>query len=401
MTMENREQEETETIEGSFFRILRFDVASRSMRVCIDIQSAVTQLAGVGRYTRELVTRLGPLAKPGELGLFHFDFQRKGVPFPVPGAVERAVRWIPGRIVQGAWKKIGWPPFDALAGEADVFHFPNFIRPPLRRGKSVVTIHDVAFLRHPETIEAGNYRYLSGRIRDTVENADAIVTVSEFTAGEVTALLGAPRHKVHAIPSGLGAGIGSPGEAAAARVRAKHGLARPYLLSVGTLEPRKNYGFLVALFEKLGGFRGDLVIAGMRGWKDRPILARMEASSRRQEIRYLEYVADEDLPGLYAGASLFVYPSLYEGFGFPPLEAMACGAPVVAARAGALPEVLGEAAELVEGYDADVWAGAVSCLLGDEARRRRLAALGAARAGRFTWEATAQATWALYRKLGT
>ena len=125
------------------------------MRVCIDIQSAIAQRAGVGRYTKRLVEELAALRAPAdELALFYFDFQRRGVPFPVPGATQRAVRWLPGRYVQKAWKTIAWPPFDLFAGPAEVFHFPNFIRPPLRRGRSVVTIHDLAFMRLPETIEA-------------------------------------------------------------------------------------------------------------------------------------------------------------------------------------------------------------------------------------------------------
>ena len=131
------------------------------MRVTLDIQAAIAQRAGVGRYTKSLVEHLGPFAGSDELRLFYFDFQRKGVPFPVPGASQHAVRWCPGQFVQKAWKTLNWPPYNWFAGAADVYHFPNFIRPPLKRGKSVVTIHDIAFIRYPQTLEPRNLAYLT------------------------------------------------------------------------------------------------------------------------------------------------------------------------------------------------------------------------------------------------
>ncbi|MFH0908428.1 MAG: glycosyltransferase family 1 protein [bacterium] len=367
------------------------------MKVCIDIQAAIAQRAGVGRYTKALVEHLGALAGDDELALFYFDFQRKGTPFPVAGAGQKAVRWCPGRVVQKAWKEIGWPPFDWLAGPADVYHFPNFILPPLTRGKSVVTIHDTSFLRHPETTEEKNLRYLNAKIRDTVRRADAIITDSVFSAMEIETLLKAPREKLHPVLLGLPGDLRRPAGEAVREVRSRHSLARPYLLLVGTLEPRKNVPFLVEVFEKLGGFDGDLVIAGMRGWKYEPILQRMQVSPRRERIRYLEYVDEEDLPALYAGAELFVFPSFYEGFGFTPLEAMACGTPVIASSAGSLPEVLGGAAELVEAFDTDEWTARVGALLADRGRCEQLRVRGLEHVKRFDWNETARKTWNVYR----
>ena len=363
------------------------------MRICLDIQPAIAQRAGIGRYTKMLAEHLGAALNPGEeLGLFYFDFQRKGVPFPVAGAAQRAVRWIPGRFVQRGWRSIGWPPFDWFAGRADVYHFTNFIRPPLSRGRSVVTIHDASMLRLPDTLEEKNYRYLTARIRDTVKRADAIVTISEFTRGELIELLDAPPEKVHTTLLGI--------EPPKKLLQRGEGSGRPYLLSVGTLEPRKNYPFLIDVFEKLTGFDGDLVIVGGRGWKFEPILERIARSSRRDRIRLCNYVTDDELEGLYAGARLFVMPSLYEGFGFPPLEAMARGVPVVSSAGGSLPEVLGDAAKIIPGYDAGEWASAVSALLDDAAALADLAARGPARAARFTWAETARQTAEIYRKLG-
>ena len=216
--------------------------------VCMDIQAGVAQRAGVGRYVQKLVEQLGACAAPSdELRLFFFDFQRQGLPLVAPGAVQRACRWVPGRYVQAAWKRLHFPPFDWLAGAADVYHFPNFIVPPLTRGKAVVTIHDVSFLRFPEAAEPRNLAYLKAKIRDTVARADAIITVSAFSGREIQELLGVPAEKIHPILHGLPPEFRRPTREAIAAARQQLGLERPYLLSVGTLEPRKNFPFLVEI----------------------------------------------------------------------------------------------------------------------------------------------------------
>jgi glycosyltransferase involved in cell wall biosynthesis len=369
------------------------------MRICVDIQAAVTQRAGVGRYTQSLVTHLGPLAGEDELVLFYFDFQRRGVTFATPHAVQRAIRWCPGRVVQRAWRTLRWPPFDWFAGPADLYHFPNFTIPPVRGGRHVVTMHDMSFLRWPQFAERRNLRYLSATVHRTVAAADAILTLSRFSAGEIHELLGVPLDRIFPVYMGVPEGWGPADRAALAAFRRRHGLDRPYLLTVSTLEPRKNIPLLVDMFERLEAFDGDLVIAGMRGWQAEPILARMKTSPRADRIRYLDYVADEELPLLYSGAELFLIASHYEGFGMPPVEAMACNTPVVSSLGGALPEVLGDAAVLVEDFDPDRWAHTVASLLGDPDRRRALAAAGRRRAAAYTWTETARQTWDVYRKV--
>jgi glycosyltransferase involved in cell wall biosynthesis len=173
----------------------------------------------------------------------------------------------------------------------------------------------------------------------------------------------------------------------------------PYILTVGTIEPRKNIAFLVEIFEKMRAFKGRLVIAGRLGWKYSPILERLRASPRAADIRLLENVNDGELASLYAGAEAFVFPSLYEGFGFPPLEAAACGAPVVSSAAGSLREVLGNGALLIDKYDAGQWAEAVMGIINDVSRRRALVDRGRLQAARYTWAETARKTMELYRSL--
>jgi len=371
------------------------------MHVCLDIQAAIAQRAGVGRYVRRLAEQLGATAGAHRLTLAYFDFKRQGEPFAVPGAVWRPIRWLPGRAARGLWKTVGWPPFDSLAGRADCFHFPNFILPPLRRGPAVVTIHDVSFLRFPDCAEPANLAFLKARIADTVRRAAAIITDSEFSAQEITSLLNVPSERVFAIHLGIEPEFRDPGPAAVAGLRARLGLDRPYLLAVGTIEPRKNLPLLISAFERLNDLDADLVLAGAPGWRTDGIFERIRSSPRAARIRHLNYVPDADLPALYAGAACLAQPSLYEGFGFPPLEAMACGTPVVASTGGSLPEVLGQAAEIVAAADPEAWAARLRTVLADSALRARLITAGREQAARYRWEDTARRTWAVYERVAT
>ena len=370
------------------------------MKVCLDIQAALGQRAGVGRYVRELLGHLGAGAGADRIAAFYFDFKRSGMEAVPPDVEMRACRWMPGRAAQAAWKRLGWPPYDWLAGAADLYHFPNFIRPPLSRGKkSVVTIHDVSFLRMPETTEAKNLAWLSAEIHRTAKSADAILTDSHFSAQEICELLPVPPEKVHPVWLGLPSFGPPPSPEAVTRTRKTLGLEKPYLLMVGTIEPRKNVPLLVKAYEALRGFDGDLVLVGGLGWKTGPTLRAISESPRQTGIKLLRNLGDEPLAALYAGAAAFVFPTRYEGFGFPPLEAMGRGTPVVAARNSSLPEVLGAAAEWVDGFDAEEWASKIGAVLGDSARAARLRAAGLEQAKKFTWAETARKTWEIYRRL--
>ncbi len=373
------------------------------MRICMDYQPAVTQRAGIGRYTRVLAEELLAILPPEDaLRLFYLDFRRRGS-VDIPGAEAVPWRLLPGAILQRLWRNLRWPAFDRLSGPADVFHFTNFLRPPLRHGKSVVTIFDMSFERFPEFAEEKNLRNLRRGIRRTAAEADAIVTISEFSAREIEDLLPESRGKLHAIPLGISPDFRSASEREVARLRETLGLTRPYLLAVGTIEPRKNLPFLVDVFERLAADSAtrdlDLVISGMPGWKCEPILVRFRDTPRADCVHYIRYAPDGALPALYTGASALVVPSFYEGFGFPPLEAMACGTPVVSSAGGSLPEVLGDAALVLKGFDADEWAHEIVGLFSHPERLEALRAAGPVHAARYRWERTARETLAVYHSL--
>lgn len=369
------------------------------MKICFNIQAAVAQRAGIGRYTRLLAEHLVKMAGKDDLSFFYFDFLRKGLSFPLPGA--RAARWCPGRLAQLLWKTANWPPFEWFAGEADLYHFPNFIIPPLGRGKSVVTIHDVSFLRYPEFAESRNLAYMTSKLGDTIHRADAIVVISHFTAEELGSFFPEARGKINVIYPGLLEHMGALTAHSGAETRRMKGLHRPYILMVGTLEPRKNMEFLIQTYEHMKGFHGELVVVGRRGWQYEPIIARLRGSSRAPDIRLLENVEDHELPAVYSGAELFLFPSRYEGFGFPPLEAMACGVPVMSSAAGALKEALGDGALLIDHYDAARWARAAELLIADKQVRQLFIDKGRLQASKYTWVQAAEKTMELYRRIVT
>lgn len=371
------------------------------MKVCLDIQSAIGKRTGVGRYTIQLAESLIANRGTDSVILFAFDFLAKGSHLPVfQGAIKRLVRWCPGRMASLCWKTINYPSFNLFAGNADVYHFPNFILPPLKKGNSIVTIHDLSFIRYPQFTENKNLRYLTSKIHNTITRADLIITDSHYIAEEIQEYLQVPQEKLVVVYPGIGTEFRhlSHDEISTVNSTKTIEIESPYLLTVGTIEPRKNLEFMVELFENMPEFDGKLVIVGMLGWEYEPILKRIERSTRRKDIVLLGYVDDVLLPALYSGAEVFLCCSYYEGFGFPPLEAMACGTPVISSIGGSLGEVLKKGAVLIDRFEIEQWKHETTHLLHDLEWRTKIIDHGYQCASEYSWTQTASKIWQIYRR---
>jgi glycosyltransferase involved in cell wall biosynthesis len=302
---------------------------------------------------------------------------------------------MPARVVRELWaRNAPWPPAEHWTGPVDVVHALNYVAPP-SKAPVIVTVHDLTFVHFPELCTPDTLRY-GALVRRAVRAGAVIHTPSEFIAEEVRADLGVPADRVVAIHLGLAEVTGGDAAAGAALAGGKR-----YVLALGTVEPRKNLPGLVRSFSAVAADDDDvlLVVAGPDGWDQERFAAAVASSPHRDRIVRLGYVSTDARRDLLAGATVFAYPSRYEGFGLAPLEAMAVGIPVVAGRVGSLPEVLGDAARFVDPTDEDALALALRHLLNDETTRDDLAARGYERAARYTWSATSERLVQLYRSL--
>lgn len=296
-------------------------------------------------------------------------------------------RWkLPARAVQTAWRRFGRPSIKRLVPDADIVHGTNFVLPALGGLAGVVTVHDLSFYRD-DTFPGGE------RLRDlvpwSVARARAVVVPTQTIKAEVAERYALDGEGIHVTHEGV-----SPEFFGAAPLSGmalgRMGIPGPFVLAVGTIEPRKNLKRLLSAWSMIHSELGDwrLVIAGPRGWgEDLP---------ETEGVMLLGWVGDETLPGLLAAADVFCYPSLYEGFGLPPLEAMAAGTASVVGRYGAAPEVLGDAAFLVDPLEVDDLARGLLAVATDGSVRRRLELAGRSQAARYTWTATARATMGAY-----
>ena len=285
-------------------------------------------------------------------------------------------------------------------GGFHLLHAPAYVAPRRLDVPLVLTIYDLVALRHPELARRANVAHYRLRLPRSARAAARIIVPLECVARQVVEHLGVDRDRVRVVPLGVDAGFRPPSAAAVASVREHYALGAPFVLFVGNIEPKKNLPTLLRAFAELTrhGLPHELVIAGTRGWKCRCVFRLPAELGIEDRVRFLGYVAEADLPGLYGAAELFAFPSLIEGFGLPPLEAMACGTPVVTSDAEALVETAGDAAEHVPARDAEALADAMRRVLGDQALRERLCQAGLARAAQFTWQRTAEATRAVYRE---
>lgn len=381
----------------------------RSRRIGIDITAAITQGGGIGRYTRELVRALIALDRHHTYRFFSAKQPPAlPVPDPVPKAPNVQYRSAPlsERWLYRLWYRLRLPlPVQLITGKVDLFHSPDFVLPPVSgRIPTILTVHDLSFLYYPETFPPPLVKYLTTVVPWSVGRATHILADSQSTKEDLIAHWQVPASKITVLYAGVDT-LFQPvtDKKQLAIVRRKYGLGdAPYLLSIGTVQPRKNYQMLIRAFRPIAAnWPHNLIIVGGKGWLYDEMLAEIARQNLEGRVRFAGFADDADLPAIYSGASLFVFPSLYEGFGIPLLEAMACGIPVIASNASSLPEVVGngETAVQLPPHEETAWTETIDQLLGDPARRSRMVAAGFQQAHAFSWQKAAQQLLGIYDNL--
>ena len=380
------------------------------MRIALDGIPLLTPLTGIGKYTFELAAALKNIQEKPDVRFFYGIHWATRLRHRVKDEDKQNAikltknhkknKWIPDSVKK--WLKQQIAELEFTVYKPNLFHATNFVADicdiPL-----VVTVHDLSFLRYPEKLPKERIQWLSEGLPRTLNEASHVIADSSFTKKELISLLGVNQKKIDVVHLGVTPNFNPRNnERLAARLKEYELEPDGYILSVGTIEPRKNISRLIRAYELLPDpvrSRYPLVIVGIRGWKDKDISNLMEKLARKGELRILGYIPDSKLPFVYAGASLFVYPSVYEGFGLPPLEAMACGVPVVVSNKTSLPEITETAGVLIDPYDVESLSLTVQSLLNDKAKREQMTISGIQQAKKFTWDACAERTLSVYKKV--
>lgn len=361
---------------------------------------AALQGAGVGRYARALLQAL--LVAPGDEEYVVLAERGKS-PSWLRGREHVRLASLPvsQRASDIAWQRLRIPvPVEWFTGPLRIYHSPDYLLPPLAHAAGIVTVHDLSFARVPQFAHPQLAAFLNRALPRSLRRAALVLADSACTAEDLVACFGVPAERVRTIYLGVEARFcPQPGEDEREHLAREYGLDGPYLLTVGTIEPRKNLVATVEGFKRARlqcTFDGVLAIAGAPGWLAEESLEAARRAGRH--VRLLGRVPDADLPALYRQAEALVYASHYEGFGLPPLEAMACGTPVIVSNNSSLPEVVGGAGLYCE-TDAESIAGAIVRLLEDAQLRTKLVRTGLERARLFTWERTAEQVRQVYHEV--
>jgi glycosyltransferase involved in cell wall biosynthesis len=383
-----------------------------TVRVAIDYTAGAWQGAGIGRYTRELIRAVLLAAPadyqfvlcyasgwPGQKPPYHADIGE--LVALRAGTTTVAIPLPPRRLTQ-FWHRLKVPlRIEWLTGAIDLVHAPDFVLPPTGK-PGIVTIHDLSYLVHPECAVPGVARYLTEAVPPSLASSSAIFADSISTKNDLVNLLHIDPARIEVVYAAVGAQFVPLADAIIAPIRHKYDLPARFLLAGGTLEPRKNYVRLFEAYAKARQLAADmppLLVFGRRGWMFEDIIATPARLGISEFVRFIDFVDDKDLPALYNLAWGFVYPSIYEGFGLPPLEALACGTPTLVSNVSSLPEVVGVAALQVLPTDIDMMANQLVVLTHDDAVRATLRIDGPVQASLFRWEAAAQQVLQQYARL--
>jgi len=350
---------------------------------------------GIARYTRELHTAIE------RSGQQLTTLQAGGGAAPTGRTVRLPGSGLLPALMTLGQVEIGWA---ARANGLQLVHDPTGVSPlMLTSARRIATIHDVIPLLHPSASTPLDRLIYQRWLPLAVKRLDAIITVSEHSRRDIVRLLSVDPARVHAVPNAVGPNFAPVDKGRATEVARRHGISPPYILYVGSVEARKNLSRLLRAFSTVVSHddRWQLVIVGASGWQASPVYAAVQQYDLARNVRFTGFVPDADLPALYCGASLFVFPSLYEGCGLPVLEAMACGTPVVTSNSSSLPEVAGDAAVLCDPENEAGLADAMLSVLDDPRRQHELSERGVVRARDFNWGRTARLTLDVYQHVLT
>ncbi len=363
---------------------------------------AVHHIAGLGRYTQELMAALLAVDSENEYVAFYNR--------PSEAQIDPPLDQLPHLTTDLATKP--WRmsallahfariPQDRLFPEVDLFHATDHLLPRLTRVKSVFTLHDLVFQFYPHTHKTLNRWFLTLMMPRFLRAADAVIAVSEHTKGDAVRTYGMDEAKIAVIYEGVSERFHRRAPDAIAAVRQKYSLPDRFILSVGTIEPRKNLTSLLEAYHALRNEESEyrLVLVGKKGWLYTGFFRRIHELGLEDEIVFPGFVPDEDLPAIYSAADLFVFPSLYEGFGLPVLEALACGTPVIASNASSVPEVAGDSALLVDPSSVEALVHDMRAVLNNTELRQDLQARGPKQAAKFSWQRAARETLDVYSSL--
>lgn len=384
------------------------------MRIGIDYTAAAWQGAGIGRYTRELVRATVALDTRRSYRLF---YAAGGLPLGSTYVQELRqlcaehphVRALPiplsPKTLTRLWQRLRLPlPVELFTGRLDILHAPDYALPPTR-ARTLVTVHDLAFLIDPTWFVPAFPPYMNQAVPRALRRADLVLADSYATRDDLVRLLHADPAKISVIHLGVDPRFRPLPPSEIEPVRQRLGLPDHFALFVSTLEPRKNVVRLLEAFALLPGLMSNvdlhLVIAGRKGWRYEPIFEAVERLRLGQRVHFMNFLDDKDLPAMYNLAEVFVYTPLYEGFGLPDLEALACGTPVVTSAVASLPEVVGDTAVLVDPNDSASIARGIARVINDNRLAQRLRAAGPERARPFTWERAGREVLACYDRLSS
>jgi glycosyltransferase involved in cell wall biosynthesis len=374
-------------------------------RIAIDYTAAYEQSGGIARYVHELTSALSQLDATTEYKLFVLGAQLNDLGQPP----STNFTWKPTRVTPRwaarLWHRARLPiPVEVITGKIDLFHAADFVLlPTLPATKTLLTIHDLSFVRVPETASPPLKAYLDIVVPRSVKNTDHILADSQATKDDLIDLYKTPESKITVLLSGVDKRFAPVTDTEfVEKTRQKYGLAnKQYILSVGTVQPRKNYSRIIRTLAQLRqrGLDIHYAIAGGKGWLEDEMYQTIEDTGLQDYVHVLGFVDDEDLPALYTGSECLLITSLYEGFGLPILEAMACGIPVITSNLSSLPEVAGDAGILVDPMDIDAITNATYSVLTDSIQRDQLIEAGYEQVKKFTWERSATHLKSIYDTL--